>query len=303
MNHTTTIAVIGAGAVGTTTAYALLLKNLASEILLVDKTDAKAEGEVLDLQDAIPFSETSEVCHATLKEASKADILIITAGAHQKPEQTRLDLLEENKKVLESIATGLGKLKKDAIILLVSNPVDALTCYAQKLFDLPKSQIFGSGTLLDSQRLRGFIAQELQVAQRSVHAYVLGEHGNSQFVPWGHATLFGEPLIDILSEEKRKYFETKAMNKAYEIIDKKGATFYGIASCVAHICESIIFDQKLVMPVSSYHEHLGVCLSLPVVIGKNGIEKDLTLHFTEEEMQKLLYSAEILKKNMSSTHI
>ena len=292
------IAIIGAGKVGASCAYALILKNVAAEILLVDVNKDVCEGEVLDLSDAVPFSETSQVTQGSLQSSGQADIIVITAGAAQKPGQTRLDLVDTNKKILDSIIGGMKPINKDAIILLVANPVDILTMIAQELSGLTGKQVIGSGTLLDTQRLRGLVSKELKIAQQSVHAYVLGEHGNSQFVAWSHANIVGTPLSEYVSQEQMDVFAHKAMRGAYEIIEKKGATYYGVAACVAEICECILFDQKRILPVSSYHDNLGVALSLPTVIGRGGVENVFDIQLSREEQEKLEGSIKALKDTL-----
>ena len=296
------IAIIGAGYVGSTISYALMQKNLTSEIILIDKNKDKCDGEVRDLSDAVPFSETSRVSQGDLKEASKADIIIITAGTgHIKPGQTRLDLIDINKKIMEEIITQMQPLNPEAIIIIVSNPVDILTLVVQQISKLPINQVIGSGTLLDTQRLKGYLSEKLVINESSIHAFVLGEHGNSQFVAWSHANVAGIPIKDFknISQKELKKIEEDAMKEAYTIISEKGATYYGIASCVTQICESIIFDQNKVLPISSYHENLEVSLSMPTVIGNKGVKKVLDLPLNPEEKTQLQNSVKTLKQYLS----
>lgn len=292
------IAIIGAGSVGTTTAYALILQNTAAEIILVDANEIRCRGEILDLSDALPFSETTLVHAGTMADAAQADIIIIAAGARQKPGQSRIELLTTNKNVITSIIAQLKPITPHAIIIMVSNPLDILTLHAQELAGLPRNQIFGTGTFLDSHRLRELIAQKINVAEKSVHAYILGEHGDTQFPAWSLAHVDGVPLAQFpqLTLPILETLATQARDKAYEIISCKDATFFGIATCVAKICHAILFDQKLVLPLSTYQEKYGICLSMPAVLGKNGIEKQLEIILPEEERARLDLSALALKK-------
>lgn len=292
------IAIIGAGSVGTTTAYALILQNTAAEIILVDIDQARCRGEVLDLSDALPLSQTTLVHAGTMADAGQSDIIIIAAGARQKSGQTRADLVDTNKKVIASIIAHMQPIAPHAIIIMVSNPLDVLTLHAQELAGIARSQIFGTGTFLDSLRLRKLIAQKIDVAEESIHAYILGEHGDTQFPAWSLAHVDGVPLAQFpaLTLPVLEDFAQQARDKAYEIISCKDATFFGIAACVAKMCHAILFDQKLVLPLSTYQEEFGVCLSMPAVLSKNGIEKQLDVDLTSGEQEKLERSAQALKK-------
>lgn len=297
MKHTK-IAILGAGRVGTTTAYALMLKNIAGEILLVDIDPQRCKGEFLDLSDALSFSATSKIKDASLQEAAQADIIIITAGFAQKQGQTRLELLDLNKKVMDAICDNLKPLNPQAIIIVVSNPLDVLTLYMQQKKILPRNQIFGSGTYLDSIRLRGFIANKLGIAPESINAWILGEHGDSQFPIWSSAHIDGTAInhIQNLSQQDLDHFAQQTRQKAYDIIACKGSTFYGIASCIASLCQAIIFNEKIVVSVSFYQEEFDVCLSMPCILGEKGIEKPFPLTLEQKELELLKQSVASLKK-------
>lgn len=296
MKHTK-IAIIGAGAVGSTTAYALMLRNLAAEIILVDINDLRCKGEMLDLSDTLSFSVSSNIHVGTMQEARHANIIIFSAGIPQKSGQSRAELLVTNKKVVQSVFEQLQPINPETIIIMVTNPVDVLTLLAQNINGLPRTQIFGTGTLLDSLRLRGVLSHTLGVAEQSVDAYVLGEHGDSQFAAWSCAHVAGAPIASFpeITHEKLIAIEQATRQKALDIIACKGATYYGIAACVSLMCESIIFDQKRVLPLSTYHENLGVCLSLPVVLGERGIEKTIPLKLDAHEEKMLYQSAKCIK--------
>jgi len=293
----TKIAIIGAGAVGTTTAYSLMLRNLAAEIILVDRDETRCEGEILDLSDALSFSKASQIKRGTIEDAKKSDIIVICAGARQKPGQKREELLEINKKIITLIIHDLKPINPNAIIIVVTNPVDLMTYYAQKASDLPKTRVFGTGTFLDTQRIRRIVAQALQIADQSVHAYALGEHGDTQFAAWSSATVAGKPLTKFpdLNKTVLDQFLQTARAKVYEIIKCKGATFFGIAACISAICENIIFDRKYVLPLSVYLEDFEICMSMPVVLGVNGIEKIIQIPLDQEEQKALQTSANKLK--------
>ena len=292
------VAIIGAGRVGSTIAYALMLRNSAAEIILVDINKALCAGEVDDLSDALSFSSSSSVIAATPEQAAQADIIVITAGKAQEPDQDRIALLDANKKIALSITGSLKNINPNAVIIVVSNPVDVITRIVQETGILPKNQIFGSGTMLDTQRLRGLIAKKVNVAEQSVHVYILGEHGDSQFVAWSDADIGGMPIEQFpgLDQAVLNEMALKARQKAYEIIKCKGSTYYGVATCVAAYCENILFNQRRVMPVSTWIEKLSVCLSMPCVIGQKGIEQVVDIPLNEKEGKELQESAQKLRK-------
>ncbi|MBI4427392.1 MAG: L-lactate dehydrogenase [Candidatus Magasanikbacteria bacterium] len=296
------IAIIGAGAVGATTAYTATLKNLAAEILLIDVNETKEEGEVMDIADGLCLVETGCVKGADFKDARDADIIVITAGAPQKPGETRLDLVKKNTEIQKSIFKQIGKLKSTAIIIMVANPVDVLALAAQKLSGLPRQQVFGSGTTLDTMRLKATLAKKLKVSPQSVHGYILGEHGDSEFVAWSTVTVGGVPIDKIkeITAKDKIEIEKKVKKEAYEIINRKGATFYGIALVLSDIIEAILYNQHKIMPISSrLLECQGVnnvCLGMPAVLGRNGVEKIWPLPLNAKEKKKLQNSAKILKQ-------
>jgi len=291
------VAIIGAGAVGATIAYAIMLKNIGAEITLVDIDEKHCYGEVLDLSDALPFCYTPAVHFGTFQDAAHADIIIISAGARRKPGQSRIDLIKVNKSILSSIFNSIGTINENPIILMVSNPVDIMTYLAQQLSGLESSHVFGSGTYLDTQRLRVRIAQEIGISEVSVQAYILGEHGDTQFAPWSIANIAGIPLTDFdnLSIPLLDEMAEETKNKGKEIIEHKGATYYGIGTCVATICESIIFNKKHALPVSCYIEQHDVVLSVPAVIGEYGIERILSISLNENEDKKFMNSVKSLR--------
>ncbi|CAM6000198.1 unnamed protein product [Sphagnum balticum] len=298
------IAIIGAGTVGSTTAYALLLRHITAEVILIDINEVRCHGEILDLSDTVAFDGASKIRSGTAQDAAQADIIIIAAGKAQDPGQTRSDLFATNKKIITDVFTSIKPINPAAIVIMVTNPLDALTALAQSISGLPCTQVFGTGTFLDTLRLRGIIAEKTGVARNSVHAYVIGEHGDAQCVAWSSAEIAGIPLANFPGIEGKSSFLADAVaeqtkNIAYEIIACKGSTHFGIAACVARICEAIIFDQKMVMPLSTYIEEYDTVFSMPVVLGEKGIEKMLSIPLNDEERKKLELSARELKKGLS----
>lgn len=289
------IAIIGAGSVGTTTAYALLLRTIPAKIVMVDVNASKCDGEVKDLKDSVAISKTSAIVSGSLQEAGQADIIIITAGVPQKPGQTRPEILNTNYQIIGSIIHDMKPLKKTSIIIMVTNPVDVLTRYAQEISGLPYHQVFGAGTFLDTNRLRGFLGEYVAVNPNSIDAYVVGEHGDNQVVAWSTALIGGMPLRSLdISEKILDEIAIKTKNKAYDVIASKGYTSFGVAAGLVTYCENIVADLKQVIPVSCFLEELGVYASMPVVLGIQGIEKILRLPLNKQEQTKLEKSASIL---------
>jgi len=268
------IAIIGAGSVGSTCAYALLLRPIASNILLVDTDNIRLRAQVQDLSDAAFLSNT-KIRSSTPAEAGQCNIIVITAGAKSRDDESRRNLIDRNYLVLDNVIQKMSPIRKDAVLLLVSNPVDVMAYFAQKMSGLPHAQVIGSGTFLDSVRLRSALAEQVQVADTAVHAYVIGEHGDSQVAAWSTATVGGSPIQNFLSPTSPSLSDlaNSAKTKAYSIITAKGATAYGIASIVSSICESILLNQQHVRPVSHWVESLDTYISLPAVIGHGGVQK------------------------------
>ncbi len=301
MKHTK-IAIIGAGRVGTTTAYALMLKNIVGEILLVDIDPQRCKGEIFDLADTLSFSTTSNIHEATLMQAGQADIIIITAGIAQKSGQSRTELLNTNQRIIMDITRDMQPINKNALLLIVTNPVDLMTLCAQEHTGLARNQVFGSGTFLDSTRLQLAIANSVGVAEESVQAYILGEHGDSQFPAWSSAQISGIPILKFpgISEADLLKIAKQTKHKVYDIILCKGSTFFGIATCVAALCESIIFNQKKVFTLSVFNQDFDVCLSVPAVLGERGIEKVLPIPLSVEEQKQFTASIQAVRRSKES---
>ncbi|KAI7857466.1 lactate dehydrogenase B [Circinella umbellata] len=297
MGKNSKVAIVGAGSVGATIAYAIMLRDVASEIMMVDVAPDVVRGQVLDLSDANMITST-KVRGATSKEAGQADVIVITAGAKQREGETRTQLIDRNYKVLHSVIGGMQPINQEAIILIVSNPVDVLTHIAQQLAGIPKNQVVGSGTFLDTSRLRVLLAQKLQVSASSIHAFVLGEHGDSQFVAWSSASVAGKPLLSFseFKDADKDAMEKEIANKAYEIIKMKGATYYGIGALAASLVDCILLDKREIRPLSVYVESLGTVLSAPAKLGYDGIERVIDIPLDDEERKKLENSAASLKE-------
>jgi len=278
-------------------AYSLLLRQVVADIILVDIDHDICQAQVQDLSDAT-FLSNVRIWQGTIADARNADIIIITAGAKQKPGDTRLSLIDRNFKILESIIGELKPIRESAILLIVANPVDILTLFAQQLSGLPRNQVLGSGTLLDSIRLTRNLAGKLKVSDSSIHAFVIGEHGDSQCVAWSSITVHGTPLLKVLplTEAEKEEVATTTRKKAETIIKVKGFTSYGVAAVTARICEAIIFDHRQVLPLSHWQENWGCCLSLPAVLGRDGIISSFPLQLDDAEKKFLSDSAASLKK-------
>ena len=297
------IAIIGAGAVGSTIAYSIMLKNLVAEIVLIDMNKEKENGEVLDIGDALSFSETSNIKNGDYIDARDADVIILTAGVAQKPGETRLDLVTKNKAITKSIMQSIGEIKKSTIILVVSNPVDIITYLVQEMSGLPHTQVFGTGTSLDTARLRTNIAHRLNIDAKQVEGFVLGEHGDNEFVAWSTVSVAGKPIKEILSEDDMEKISNEVKNEVYEIIKEKGATFYGISMVVSDIIEAILLDQHKILPISyrinNYNGVNDICLGSTAVIGGSGILEVWPIDLNDSEKSLFKSSADKIKEYLS----
>jgi len=296
----TRIAVVGTGMVGSSFAYAAMIKGLAAELILVDTSEEREEGEVMDLAHGLIGTETGNVKGGSFKDCGDVDIVVITAGAAQKPGETRLDLVNKNIKILKSIIKKMGKLRKDTVVIIVSNPVDILSYIARNTIKLPKSQVFGTGTALDTSRLRYIVSRKLGVNLHNVHGYVLGEHGDSEFVAWSIANVSGMPVKKFLTAKEMKDIEKKTMRAAYEIIQRKRATYYGIGVVITEIIEAVLHDKKMILPVSTVPGAMygikDMSIGIPAIIGRGGVEKVWKVPLSRSELTKLKKSAKLLKK-------
>lgn len=300
-------AMIGCGFVGASSAFSLVESGLFSELVLIDVNRDRAEGEAMDLSHGLPFARPMEIYAGSYDDVADCGLIIVTAGANQKPGETRLDLVKKNVGIFKSIIPELRKRGCEGILLIVANPVDILTYVALKLSGFPSNRVIGSGTVLDSARLKYLLGQHLNVDSRSVHAFIIGEHGDSELAVWSSANVSGIELNHFCElcghyhhmETMQKLYES-VRDSAYEIIRKKGASYYGIAMAVRRIAECILRNEHSILPVSSLIEgHYGlngVCMGVPTIVGSGGVEKVLDIRLSPEEQAELQRSAEALKQ-------
>lgn len=299
------VAIVGCGFVGSATAFCLMQSGLFSEMVLIDADHDKAEGEALDIAHGIPFVGHVNIYAGGYDDIVDAAIVIVTAGANQKPDETRLDLVHKNVGIYKSIIPEIASRNFQGILLIVSNPVDILTYVACKLSNMPENRVIGSGTVLDSARLKYKLGEHLNVDSKSVHAFIIGEHGDSEIAAWSSANVSGVPLNDFCElrghfqhEESMERIAEQVKNSAYEIISKKRATYYGIAMSVKRICEAIVRNERSILPVSRMihgeYDIEGIALSMPAVVGEDGIQTRVPISLSEEEQVKLRQSADTL---------
>lgn len=297
------VAIIGCGKVGMSAAFAILLEGIANEIVLHGRCKDDIIGEQLDLEHGMAFLHSTKITATeSYADLQDADVVIVTAGVGQKPGDTRLDLAAENSSIIENIIPQVVAHAPNAVILMVSNPVDVLTYKAYRLAGLPKGRVFGTGTTLDTARFRFHLAEFLKVNPKSIHAYILGEHGDSSFPVISSAMVGGQPLMSFsnFSHQKAKEAYEQARNAAYKIIESKGATYYGIAVVIAELVKNIVRDTRSIFPVSvplhNYYGHHGVALSVPSVIGRAGVLDTLEIKMSWDEKQQLEKSVATVKK-------
>ena len=304
------VTIIGAGSVGATTAFALLARNAASEVVLIDINTDKALGEALDIKQATPYIDNCDIYAGSYCDAVDSDVVVITSGIGRKPGQTRLELVQTNVNIIKSIATEITKYAPNAIYIIVANPVDILTYAFLKYTGLPKNQVFGTGTVLDTIRLRTRLAEIYNVNKQQVHANVLGEHGDTSFVAWSTATIAGIPLdeynasiatpYNLPTEYTREDVENYVKKSGGKIIARKGCTVYGIGMSTTHIVKTLSGNAETAMTISSLHEGeygiSDVCLSSLSLVDSTGVRSIITQKLTDDEVQKLYASAQALKE-------
>jgi len=302
------VVIVGAGLVGATSAYAIMNWGLASEIALIDLDKKRAEGEAMDLNHGAAFVKPVKVKSGGYEECRDARIVIMAAGANQNPGETRLDLVKKNTKIFKSIIPKIMEYTDDAILLVVTNPVDILTYVTMKISGLSEKRVFGSGTVLDTSRFRYLLSEHCHVNPGNIHANILGEHGDHEVAVWSLATVAGVSFEEYCvncgescaTSNFKEEISEKVKNAAYEIIDKKNATYYAVGLAVAKIVESVFRDENTILTVSTALDGQyglnGVALSLPAIIGANGIEKVLSLNLAPAEEEKLKTAGKVLKE-------
>lgn len=306
------VLIIGAGFVGTSFAYSLMQKGLVNEIVLYDIDEKRALGEALDLAHGISFVKPVKIRAGNLVEAKDSDIVVITAGAKQKPGESRIQLLDRNINIFRDLIPKIVETGFNGIFLVVTNPVDILTYFTYKFSNFPRNKVLGSGTVLDSSRFTYLLSKHCNVDPRSVNAYIIGEHGDTAVAAWSLTQIGGIPISEFCPICGKQCFEDsvkeeilkEVRDSAYKIIEYKGATYYAIGLALVHIIEAILRDEKKILPVSFVHQNIfgldDVPLSLPSIVGKNGVEKVLEIKLTEKEKQELFNSAKTIKDIIDS---
>ena len=305
------IVLVGTGMVGMSFAYASLNQNLCDELVLIDINKERAKGEAMDLNHGLAFSRSSmKIFAGEYTDCSDADIVVICAGVAQKKGETRLELLNRNAEVFKSIVSPVCESGFKGVFMVATNPVDIMTMVTKKLSGFPDERVMGTGTTLDSARLRYLVGQYFGINPRSVHAYVMGEHGDSEFVPWSQALLSTKPVYDVVKDNSTRFtleglenIAEQVRHSAYKIIEAKGATYYGIGMAIVQICRAILQDENSVLTIScnlqgAYGER-GVCVGAPAIINKNGVKTLIELSLTDEETEKLKESCRVLREHFS----
>lgn len=309
-NSTGKVGLVGTGMVGASFAYALMQRGLANELVLVDLDTARAEGEAMDLNHGLPFVRPMRMYAGTYEQLAGAEVVVITAGANQRPGETRLDLLQRNAAVFRQIVPQVVAAAPDSIIIIATNPVDILTTISDQIAGLAPGRVIGSGTILDTARFRYMLGEYYNVDPRSVHAYIVGEHGDSELALWSLANIAGVRLHDFVGANGRGYDEAalhdifeQTRTAAYEIIKRKKATYYAIGLGLLTIVEAVLRDQNTVLtvcsPLSGQYGVDGIAISLPTIVGRNGIEEVLNLPFSETEAAAFQRSANTLKERLA----
>ena len=291
------IVLIGCGNVGMAYAYSLLNQNTyVSELVLIDVNQDKAIGEAMDLNHCKQFASTKiKVSVGSYEDCRDARIVVIAAGANQAPGETRMDLINKNSKIFKSIVDNVMQNSFNGIFIVATNPLDVMTFLTLKYSGLPANRVLGSGTTLETARLKYLLSEKVGISTDNIEAYVIGEHGDSEFIPWSNANIAHKNIKEFLSEEQMNNIEFEVRNSAYEIIKKKGATAYGIGVCLTKITNAILNDENIVLTVSSYDQNHNICISTPAIVNKTGVREKLFIPLIKEEQEKLINSINIIK--------
>ena len=299
------VVIIGCGNVGMSYAYALLnQRTYVNELALIDLNRERVEGEVMDLNHCLAFSPSKmKIKVGDYSDCRDASLIVLAAGVSSKLGESRLDLLQRNADIFKGIIDEVMKNDFKGVFLIATNPVDIMTYLVSKFANYPKEKVIGSGTTLDTARLRFLVAQKIGVSPSNVHGYVIGEHGDSEFIPWSNVNVALQPISDFLSKEDMNSISSEVKSAAYKIIKAKGATYYGIGMCLVRITNAILGDENSVMVVSTYDPTNDIYLGLPSIINKEGCYKKIDFSLTEEETKKLIYSIQVLKKSINDLKI
>ena len=296
------IVLIGCGNVGMSYAYALLNQySYVDELVLIDLNKDKIEGAAMDLNHCLSYSPSKvQVRVGDYSDCNDARIVVISAGAAQEVGETRMDLIHKNSKIFKSIVSSVMESGFDGIFLVATNPLDVMTYLTLKYSGLAPSRVIGSGTTLDTARLRYLISQKINICPKDIEAYVIGEHGDSEFVAWSNANIALTGIDFFLNEEEKEILEEEVRNSAYEIIKRKGATYYGIGMCLVRITSAILEDKKIILPVSSYDKKNDICISTPAIVDKNGVREKIYIPLDEKETEKIKKSIKVIKEAIDS---
>lgn len=296
------VVIIGCGNVGMSYAYALLnQKTYVNELVLIDINTKKVEGEVMDLNHCLAYSPSKiTIKLGDYKDCKDAKIVVISAGANQNIGETRMDLIHKNSKIFKSIVDNVMSSGFNGIFLVATNPLDIMTYLTYKYSNLPTNKVLGTGTTLDTARLRYLMSEKIGISPTSIEAFVIGEHGDSEFIPWSNVNIALKGIDEYLSEEEKNKLEVDVRNSAYEIINRKGATYYGIGMCLVRITEAILGDENLVLSVSAYDKENNIYISTPAIINKDGVKDKIYIPLTEEEKEKIKYSIKCIKDAIDS---
>lgn len=296
------VVIIGCGNVGMSYAYALLnQKTYVNELVLIDINTKKVEGEVMDLNHCLAYSPSKiTIKLGDYKDCKDAKIVVISAGANQNVGETRMDLIHKNSKIFKSIVDNVMSSGFNGIFLVATNPLDIMTYLTYKYSNLPTNKVLGTGTTLDTARLRYLMSEKIGISPTSIEAFVIGEHGDSEFIPWSNVNIALKGIDEYLSEEEKNKLEVDVRNSAYEIIKRKGATYYGIGMCLVRITEAILGDENLVLSVSAYDKENNIYISTPAIINKDGVKEKIYIPLTDEEKEKIKYSIKCIKDAINS---
>ncbi len=296
------VVLVGCGNVGMSYAYALLNQRTnVNELVLIDIDKDRVEGEVMDLNHCLAFAPSKiDIKAGEYSDCGDATLVVIAAGANQKPGETRMDLINKNSKIFKSIVTPIVESGFNGVFLVATNPLDVMTYLTWKYSGFETNKVFGTGTSLDTARLKYLVGSRLDVNPKSVHAYVIGEHGDSEFVPWSNADIALQDIEGFIEKDELEEIEKEVKNAAYEIINKKGATYYGIGMTLAMITNAILEDENRVITVSNYDSKNGIYMGTPAVVGRSGIKQRIYINLTEEETKKLQNSVDIIKSAVES---
>ncbi|MBS4215657.1 L-lactate dehydrogenase [Neobacillus rhizophilus] len=311
LNRVNRVVVIGAGFVGSSYAFALLNQGITEELVLIDLNKEKAQGDAMDLNHGLPFAPShTKIWYGDYSECGEADIVVITAGSNQKPGETRLDLVEKNTKIFKGIVEEIMASGFNGIFLVATNPVDILTYAVWKFSGFPKERVIGSGTILDTARFRFLLGDYFNIDTRNVHAYIIGEHGDTELPVWSNADIAGTAISkwaeskDGFRQEELDQIFLNVRDAAYHIIEKKGATYYGIAMGLVRLTKAILQNENSVLTVSAYldgeYGQKDLYIGVPAVVNRDGVRDIVELELSEEEQQKFIHSVDVLKKTMNS---